>query len=147
MGPFDNLFSRESAGRPLDRAEAYMAVILCAAACDGHISDSESRNVATGLMRMRLFEDWTQQKLKTVYDECERIIKRDGVEALLKKASDMMPEELRVTAFANACDLILADGMVEETEKKYLELLAETLQVDPDTAVNVAEVMILKNRG
>jgi hypothetical protein len=32
-------------------------------------------------------------------------------------------------------------------EREYLALLQKTLTIDPDTAVNVAEVMILKNRS
>jgi tellurite resistance protein len=49
--------------------------------------------------------------------------------------------------FANACDIVLADGIVEPAEKEFLETLIEILQIDPDAALNIVEVMIWKNRG
>ena len=42
-------------------------------------------------------------------------MKRTGPEELLAKCADVLPEELRDTAFANACDLLLADGTVLES--------------------------------
>ncbi|QVL31967.1 tellurite resistance TerB family protein [Telmatocola sphagniphila] len=147
MGLFDNLFSDEQPFANFGTGEAYVAVLQCAAACDGIVAESESRSLASGLLRMKLFRDWPAHKIQAVQDECEKILKHKGVEGLLKMATPLLPDELRVTAFANACDLILADGIVEDVERKYLELLCEHLQIDQDTAMNVAEVMIIKNRG
>jgi uncharacterized membrane protein YebE (DUF533 family) len=147
MGLFDNLFTRETSTLPATHAEAYMAVILCAAECDGHISDSETRNITLGMMRMKLYETYTEQKRLAVYDECTRLIKREGAEPLLQRAAAILPDELRLTAFANACDLILADGIVEEREKQYLDLLLTSLKLDQETGINIVEVMLIKNRG
>jgi tellurite resistance protein len=58
-----------------------------------------------------------------------------------------LPEGLRQTAFANACDIVLADGVVEDEEKEFLDHLQKALELDGDTALNIVEVMIIKNKG
>ncbi len=147
MSLFDNLFSQEQPTATFGPAEAYVAVQQCAAACDGVVAESESRSLAASLYRMKLFRDWTPQRMKATQDECDKIIRRDGVAMLLSRAVNSLPDDLKITAFANACDLILADGIVEEVEKQFLDQLCEHLQIDKDIATSVAEVMIIKNRG
>ena len=61
--------------------------------------------------------------------------------------SSGFPPELRDCAFANACDLILADGVVEDAERTFLEHLQRVLELDSDTALSIVEVMITKNKG
>ena len=54
---------------------------------------------------------------------------------------------MRDTAFAVAADLVLADGVVAETEKKFLEDLQKAMGVADDVALKVTEVLVIKNRG
>ena len=58
-----------------------------------------------------------------------------------------LPEELRETVFANACDIILADGVVEGEEKALLEKLQKKLELSGDEAMDIVKVMVIKNRG
>ena len=51
------------------------------------------------------------------------------------------------TAFFIAADLVLADGVVEPEEKKFLEELQRTLQIDEATALKIVEVVLIKNRA
>jgi hypothetical protein len=54
---------------------------------------------------------------------------------------------LKTTAFANACDIVLADGVVEDDEKEFLDKLQNQLDIPSDEAVNIVQVMIVKNKG
>jgi hypothetical protein len=59
----------------------------------------------------------------------------------------VLPEELRDTAFANACDLLLADGGIEDEEKEFLDSLQRKLEIPGDQAISIVEVMVIKNKG
>lgn len=74
-------------------------------------------------------------------------LKRDGARKLVERCAKFLPEGLRECAFANACDVLLADGTVDRVEREFLEFLHETLALDNDTALNIVEVMIIKNKG
>lgn len=57
-----------------------------------------------------------------------------------------LSEELKLTAFACAVDIALADGVLEEEEKDVINQLATALQVPEDIAVPIIEVMLIKNK-
>ena len=80
-------------------------------------------------------------------DKLISVLKREGLESLLNKSAQALPAELRETAFAGACDLVLADGIVDPAEKEFLNNLMQRLQIVPDKALTIVEVMIIKNRG
>ena len=44
-------------------------------------------------------------------------------------------------------DLVLADGVVEDAEKEFLDDLQKILNISGDQALTIVEVMIIKNRG
>ncbi len=149
MGLLDNLFdsSSSSSRRSLTRTEAFAGILLSASACDGHIADEELTSLFTTISRMKLFENYTEQKWTSMMDHLLKILKREGVDHLAQRCCDALPDELRESAFANACDIVLADGVVEDEEKEFLETLQKVLEIDGDTALTIVEVMIIKNKG
>jgi len=48
-------------------------------------------------------------------------------------------------AFFVAVDLVLADGVVKEAEKKSMEELQRTLELDDATVTKIVEVVLIKN--
>lgn len=146
MGLFDNLFGSQKS-KELSRAEAFAGIQLGAVASDGHISSEEARGLWTMLSRMRLYENWTDEKYESMIHRLLGVLKRGGLDALLDSCAEILPEELRETAFACACDLVLADGVVEEEEKEFLDKLQKVLDITGDSALTIVEVMIIKNRG
>src|SRR3954470_15497111 len=148
MGLFDNLFGDKAADRrTLTEAEAFAGLLVAAAAADGHVADREVGDLRAHLGRMKLFADLTDGRWRALADTLYRLLKRDGVLALADRCAAVLPHELRDCAFANACDLILADGAVEDAERAFLEHLQRVLELDPDIALNIVEVMITKNKG
>ena len=148
MGLFDNLFGDKAADRrPLTEAEGFAGVLLAAAACDGHAGKQEVADLRAVLARMKLFADLTDGRWRTMSDTLFRLLKRDGVLGLADRCAAVLPPELRDCAFANACDLILADGVVEDAERAFLEHLQRVLELDSDAALTIVEVMITKNKG
>ncbi len=146
MGLFDSLFGGK-AEKELSKSEAFAGVLLSAVASDGHISDEEVRGLCTILGRMKMYDNWTNDKFNAMINRLLGMLKRQGPEDVLTKCAPILPEPLRETAFANACDLLLADGGIEEEEKVFLDSLQRKLGISGDQAITSVEVMVLKNRG
>jgi tellurite resistance protein len=147
MGLFDDAFSGMKSGSEFGRAEAFAGIMLSAVACDGHISDEEVRSLGTIASRMRLFENINGSKWNRMIDKLLGVLKRDGVEALLDRSVETLPEDLSETAFAVACDLVLADQGIEDEEKQYLSNLQRKLSLDREQALKIFKVLAIKNRG
>jgi hypothetical protein len=147
MGLFDNVFDSNSAPNNLAKNEAFVGILLCASACDGHVADEEIRDLFTITGRMKLFGGMSEEQWDLMMNGLGKILRRDGGEKLLDRCAAALPEELRDCVFANACDIILADGDVEDAEKKFLDTLQKKLAIDGDTALTIVEVLVIKNRG
>ncbi len=145
MGLFDNLFGSHE--RELTVHESFAGVLVAATASDGHISSEEAQGLVTILQRMTMFENWSDERFGNMLDRLLATIKRQGVDDALQKFTQGLPQELKETVFANACDLVLADGIVEEEEKEYLNNLQRLLQISGDQAITIVQVMVIKNRG
>ena len=70
-----------------------------------------------------------------------------SADLLVEKCVPALPDELRETAFAHACDLVLADGVVEDEERALVEKLQKKLEIPGDQAMDIVRVMVIKNRG
>ena len=146
MGIFDSLFGSSESG-PLTAQEAFAGILMGASGCDGHIADSEVGSLVTTLVRMKLFERFTDKQYNQMLNKLHGTLKKRGVDALIDACCPSVPEPLRETAFANACDIVLADGVVEPEEKAFMEKLREKLAIDKATAVDIVQIMAVKNRG
>jgi uncharacterized tellurite resistance protein B-like protein len=147
MGLFDNLFGGQERNKELSKPEAFAGVLLGAVASDGHISGEEVQGLCTILGRMKLYDNWTGDKFNNMLNRMLGMLKREGLEPVLRRCAEVLPEPMHETVFANACDLVLADGVVEDAEKEFLDLLQKVLQISGDQAITIVEVMVMKNRG
>lgn len=146
MGLLDDEFDAPKA-KGLSKQEAFAGVLVAATASDGHIGSEESRGLCTTLARMKLYDNWTDDKMNHILNRLLGMVKRDGVEKLLQRCAQSLPEELHKTVFANACDLVSADGTVEEEEKEFINTLWKTLGISGEDAKTIAQVMVWKNKG
>jgi hypothetical protein len=147
VGLFDSLFGGGESNKGVTKQEAFAGILLAAAAADGHIAEEEARSLWTTIERMKLFEKFTPDKFNKMMDVLLKILKKGGPDMLVEKCVPAIPEELRATAFANACDLVLADGVVEDEEKALVEKLQNRLEIPGDEAMDIVKVMVIKNRG
>lgn len=75
------------------------------------------------------------------------VLKKKGVDALIDGCCESLPTTLSTAAFANACNIVLADGVVDDEEKGFIEKLREKLKIEAAVAKNIAQVMVIKNKG
>ncbi|QDU93651.1 tellurite resistance TerB family protein [Lignipirellula cremea] len=127
--------------------EAFAGILLSASACDGHIADEEVQSLMTILTRMKLYQHVPPHKFNSMMDRLIGVLKRGGPEKLVQMSTPAIPPELRETVFANACDIVLADGVVEQDEKEFIDDLLVKLEIDRNRATNIVKVMVFKNQG
>lgn len=149
MSLFDDILEDglDSGPQPFGPQEAFAGVLLCASACDGHIGDEESQSLNLILSQKKLYERQTSQQHSTMVDRLLGELKRGGPEKLLEKSYPAVPPELRECVFANAVDIVLADGVVEQEEKEFIDDLQSKFEIDTKRAKAIVQVMVYKNHG
>lgn len=146
MGLFDKVLGKDGDIK-LDKKEAFGAVAVAAVASDGDVSPEEVQRIAIDLMTLKAFRKSDLRDLSNVLNKVAGLAKKRGIGPLLQAAKvSLSPEEL-AAAFFVAVDLVLADGVVEDNEKKFLEELQHTIGMDDNTATKIAEVVLIKNKA
>lgn len=149
MSLFDDILEDglSSEAQPFGPQEGFAGVLLCASACDGHIGDEEGQSLNLILGAKKLYERLTQQQHSAMVDRLIGELRRGGPEKLLEKSYTAVPPELRECVFANAVDIVLADGTVEQEERDFIDDLQAKLEIDAKRAKTIVQVMVYKNHG
>ncbi len=147
MGIFDALFGGIESRTKLSPQESFAGILLAASACDGHISDDESHQLLIALFRMKLFQRVNEKQFNQVMNKLLGVLKKHGPDVLVDGCCETLPKELDKAAFANACNITLADGVLEDDEKEFLNSLQQKLGLDAKVAKRIVQVMIIKNKG
>ena len=147
MNIFDEAFGEFGEQQPFGPREGVAGVLLGASACDGHIADEEVQTLLTVLGRMKMYQHVNNNQFGSMMDRLMGKLRRKGPDGLLDEAAPAVPPELRETVFANACDIVLADGVVEPDEKEFLNSLMARLEIPGDRTLTIVKVMVIKNKG
>lgn len=124
--------------------EAFVAVLLAAVTCDGDLAAIEHEELLALAHRSRALMSLTTRQLSELNVKVIGRL-RDEEEALAQ-ACAAIPEEMRLSLFAHALDLVLADGDLNQDEADFLNALILNLNLDRDGVERVADVITLKNR-
>ncbi|MBO3463890.1 tellurite resistance TerB family protein [Aetokthonos hydrillicola Thurmond2011] len=148
MSLFDKvLVSQTQVQEALNPAEAFAAITLAATASDGYLSEEETRILYSALSRMKLFRSYPYDVMNRMFDRLLTILRRQGLDILFNTAKESLPYNLREAAFAVATDLVLADGIVTQEEKDFLNDLYQALDIPGELATQIVQVMLIKHRG
>jgi len=147
MGMFDSMFSGLETRAKLSPQESFAGILLAASACDGHISDDEVQQLLATLFRMKIFQRINQKQFERVMNRLMGVLKKHGPDALAEGCCNALPENLHKSVFANACAVVLTDGVLEEDEKEFIGDLKDRLGLEPKVAKTIAQVMVIKNKG
>jgi tellurite resistance protein len=85
--------------------------------------------------------------LANILNKVAGLVKKRGIGAVLQAAKVSLNQDELGAAFFVAVDLVLADGVVDDNEKKFLEELQRTIGMDDATATKIAEVVVIKNKA
>ena len=146
MGLFDDSFGENKPAK-LTKEVAFLGILMLADYSDGTVSDDEMQAFVTAVSRMKMYRDLSGDQINRLIDRGNKIIRQKGPEDALKLFADELPENLHRAAFANAVNQVLADGVVEDEEKEFINNLRRALGVSGDDANMIAKVMMWKNQG
>ncbi|MFN4088714.1 MAG: tellurite resistance TerB family protein [Alphaproteobacteria bacterium] len=119
-----------STASPITHHTALIFVMVLVAGSDGGMPTAELRSIGEVVQYLPVFRDYDRDRLTKDAAACGRILNEDdGLEKVLVQVEASLPEKLRETAYALACDVAAADGRVTTEEARMLEILRYRLQV------------------
>ncbi len=111
--------------------DALIAVMIAVSASDEQMRTAELVAIQRIVNHLPVFLGYDSDRIsviaQTVFDLFEE---EDGIAALFGLIRDALPERLNETAYALACDVASADGLLKEVELRMLEEVREELQID-----------------
>lgn len=130
----------------LSPPEALVAVSWCAATADGVLDGEELEALSDHLASCNALGRFGDDDLHAALEKVESIAASEGDAALLKRAAEALPADLRPTAFYWGADLVMADGEYGPEEARFVERLRTTLSIPPDLAARMLDVILLFRR-
>ena len=107
----------------------YTMVIMAAA--DRDMSDAELGAMTDMVGHLPVFRDYDKSMISKTSGSCVEMLKSDdGLDKILKLIRAGLPEKLRETAYALACDVAAVDGEAQQEELRVLELMRHRLNID-----------------
>ena len=150
MGIFDKVFkidNTKASDLKLSNGESFLAIMLSAVASDQIVAKDEMLLFLNLLSRFKGLESVSKHQFEKMIDRFQKIINRDGVGTLVDAAKKGLKDDMKETAFANAVEIVLADGYVDTKEKEFLEHLQKAVEISDERAQTIIEVIMIKNRG
>ncbi len=114
----------------INHQTALVYVMVIAALADGKLKDSELFNITEVAKTLPVFQGCHHDQLLRAIGDCSALLDQtEGLEAVLGLIKEALPERLRETAYALACDVVAADGTAAQEELRWLELLLNRLDI------------------
>lgn len=107
----------------------YTMVLMSAA--DSEMTDSELYSIGEIVRTLPAFEGFDPDQLPKAAEDCAEILgQENGLETVITLVRDTLPQRLRETAYAVACDIAATDGIVGPEESRLLEMLRHGLEIE-----------------
>jgi tellurite resistance protein len=124
--------------KQIDHHAALIHTMVLIAAAEGRMTDRELEVMGRIVRHLPAFKDFDPDRILEVGAECAELLREDdGLDVALDRIARALPQPLRETAYALACEVVAADGQAEEAELRLLELLRHRLSVDRLTAAGI----------
>lgn len=117
--------------RPIDHHTALIFTMVLVAAAEGVMTDAELEAIGRQVRYLPIFRDFQHDRLTAVGSDCAELLKReDGLDLATEMIAEALPQRLRETAYALACEIAAADGALAREELRLLKLLRQRLNLD-----------------
>lgn len=125
---------------------AVMTIVIAAIKADGEIADEEITRLRSMCARSPIFSSNSREEDDAVIGFADNVTSQLKDQAIVKAAAALKPD-LRETAFAFATEIVLADGMVGETEDAFISKLAQALQISEEVGSAIVNVTMIRLRA
>ncbi len=111
--------------------DALLAIMVAVSASDEDVRTAELIAIQRIVNHLPVFSEYDPDRFlhisRLVFDLFEE---EDGLDALFGLIQEALPEKLYETAYALACDVAAADGMLYEQELQFLQEIRDELAID-----------------
>ncbi len=114
-----------------DHHTALIYTMVLVSAAEGVMADTEIETIGRIVRYLPVFRDFDHDRLTEVGRDCTYLLREeDGLDQAFDIIAEALPDKLRETAYALACDVAAADGALAEEELNLLHLLQTRLGID-----------------
>ena len=114
----------------IDHQTALIYTMVLMSASDRDMTDRELKTIGEIIEFLPVFDGYDREGLTQVANDCaELLTQEDGLDEALDQIAEGLPEKLRETAYALACEVAAADGVVSQEEMRLLEMMRYRLEV------------------
>ncbi len=125
-------------------AEAYMCLLLEAIFADDKVDPNEKQYLHALVKRAKTFAGLSDHELSRLN---MTVMERRGQRPdCVAEACAALPVSMHKTIFAHALDIALSDGELHPKERDYLDELMTKMDLSQDTARNIMQVILDKNK-
>jgi tellurite resistance protein len=115
----------------LDPHGALICTMVIVSAADSNMTDAELATIGEIVGHLPVFRDFDRNNLPSVLESCSQLLSReDGLDEAFAEIKQVLPANLRETAYALACDVAASDGDAVQEELRVLELMRHRLNID-----------------
>ena len=116
--------------RPIDQHTALIFTMVLISAAE-RMTDAELETISRQVRWLPVFQGFDHQRLTEVGRDCAELLREDeGLDLACDMIAEALPQRLRETAYALACDVAAADGSLATANSEVLGLLRRRLNVD-----------------
>ena len=118
--------------------EALIYLMVVTSASDRDMTDAELARIGEVVRTWPVFEDFRQNDLVRVAQDCQQLLHEDGgLDGVLKLARQAIPERLHDTAYAAAFEVAAVDHEMRMEELRMLQMLRQHLKIDQLTVAAI----------
>ncbi|MHA1113817.1 MAG: tellurite resistance TerB family protein [Alphaproteobacteria bacterium] len=110
---------------------ALIYTMVLVSAADEEMTDAELRTIGEIVNYLPVFADFDGETLVQTAEDCAKLLgAEDGLDRAFDQIESALPEKLRETAYALACDVAAADGAASQETLRLLEMIRHRLDID-----------------
>ncbi len=119
--------------------EALIHLMVITSASDRDMTDVELARIGDVVRSWPVFVDFNHNRLIAVAQACQKALhEKDGLQGVLARVAEALPERLRDTAYAAAFEVAAVDLEMRMEEVRVLQLIRLKLDLDPLTVAAIA---------
>ncbi len=131
----------------LNPAQALIYAMFTTSAADNSMNDAEMRRIGSTVRNLPAFRDYDENEL---IEEAKRwgaiASGPDGLTTILTMIREAVPDNLRETAYILAAEIAASDLRSRPEERRFLELLAQALQLDALTVAALQRAALARHQ-
>ena len=124
--------------------EAWFGILYSCVSVDRQITANETK-ILTRIIHSK--QKFIGVDLEPLFLKSSELIKQLGQSTFISACCVHIEEEDKNMIFALALEVLLADGILEQKEKDFIEIVSNSLEIAPKMSSKIIEVIFLKNKG